>query len=130
MSLKTFDWPFHELTLSYPQRGSQVKLGGNWTYATKSSSPVMRNLQLNFRLLKWVRDASGILVSTLDRELNLLRLDEFYQEHEQHKDFIYPHEIYGNMIVKFAQPLVIPPAKLASDGCVMNMTINLVEQPT
>lgn len=129
MSLKTFDWPYHTITINYPQRGSQVKLGGNWTYATKPNAPMMRNIQLNFAMLQWFRNEAGQLSSLVEPELNLMRLEEFYLEHELYKDFIYPHELYGNLIVRFSQPIVIPSA-MGSDGVVPNIVVQLVEQPT
>ena len=128
--MKVFDFSVHTVSHSYPQRGTQVQLGGNWTFSTAPRGPVMRTFTLRFDLLRWIKDSNGVFSSVLDPKLNALRLDEFYREHELHKDFIYPHEIYGNLIVKFAQPLVIPEAKKDSNGAILGLTLTLIEQPT
>lgn len=128
--MKVFDFSAHAVSHSYPQRGTQVQLGGNWTFATGSKAPVMRTFTLRFNVLRWVRGSNGLINSTEDPTINALRLDEFYREHELHKDFIYPHEIFGNIVVKFAQPLNIPEAKQNSGGAVLNTVVTLIEQPT
>ncbi len=127
--MKVFDFSVHAVSHSYPQRGTQVQLGGNWTFSTAPRGPVMRTFTLRFDLMRWFKNGA-VYSSTIEPQLNLLRLDEFYREHELHKDFIYPHELYGNLVVKFAQPLVIPEAKKDSNGAVLGLTITLIEQPT
>lgn len=127
--MKVFDFSVHVVSHSYPQRGTQVQLGGNWTFSTEPRGPVMRTFTLRFDLMRWFKNGS-VFSSTIEPTLNLLRLDEFYREHELFKDFIYPHELYGNIVVKFAQPLVIPEAKKDSHGAVLGLTVTLIEQPT
>lgn len=128
--MKIFDFPIHTVSHSYPQRGTQVQLGGNWTFSTAPRAPVMRTFTLRFDMLRWIKNNAGLYTSSIDPEINALRLDEFYREHELHKDFIYPHEIYGNLVVKFAQPLVLPEAKKDGFGAILNVSLTLIEQPT
>lgn len=130
MSLKTFNFPFHSTSVVYPKRGAQVKLGGNWTYTTKPSAPPMRSLQLKFDALWWRLDGLGLLSATIDPQLNLLALENFYLEHELHQEFIYPSPRYGNLIVRFEEPLAIPEAVKNGNGVVRDLIIKLVEQPT
>lgn len=127
--MQIFNFPYHVCTVRYPKRGTQVQLGGSYTYSVKPSAPVSRTFNLTFDLMKWVRNAQGILSPVPEPELNLMRLDNFYQNHELHEDFIYPHELYGNLVVKFLEPLEIPPAKRDSFGSVLGVSVILIEQP-
>lgn len=129
MSVETFNFPFHVASISYPERGSPITLGGNWQYSSKPSSPPMRTFQLTFPVLQWIKSSAGVLTSSIDPEINLLRLEQFYNRHELYKDFIYPHELYGQLIVRFSQPLVIPPAVQDSFGTVKGLSVTFVEQP-
>lgn len=127
--MQILDFPYHTCSVRYPERGSQVQMGGSYTYSVKPAAPVARELTLNFDLMKWVRNAQGILSAVPEPEINIMRLDNFYREHEMHTDFIYPHEVYGNMVVKFKAPLEIPPAKRDSFGSVFGVVVSLIEQP-
>lgn len=127
--MKVFDFPYHTCTVKYPKRGSQIQLGGSYTYSVKSSAPVARTFQLNMDVMKWYKNNSGILTPLKNPKENVMVLDNFYQEHELHLDFIYPHELYGNVVVKFAEPLEIPPAKRDSFGSVFGISLTLIEQP-
>lgn len=127
--MKVFDFPFHICTVRYPKRGTQVKLGGGYTYSVASSSPVARTFVLTFDLMRWVKNSSGLLTPSIDPQINLMRLENFYIEHELHADFIYRHERYGDVVVKFEEPLDIPPAKRDSFGSVFGINVTLSEQP-
>lgn len=129
MALEVFDFPFHKASVAYPERSAQVKLGGNYLFSTKPSGPVMRTFTLEFNVLYWIKNQFGVFDSNIEPQLNLLRLDDFYVRHELHKDFIYQHEIYGNLVVKFVKPLVIPTAKEGSDGAVFGLSLLVIEQP-
>lgn len=129
MSLASFDFPYHTCSIKYPKRGSQVQLGGSYTYSVKPATPAMRTLQLTFDVMCWFKDQNNLLVPYISPEINLMRLDSFYQSHELFKDFLYTHELYGNMVVKFSEPLEIPIAKRNSDGAVIGLTLTLMEQP-
>jgi hypothetical protein len=130
MALQTFDFPTHVTSVSYPKRGAQVKLGGNWTYTTKPNAPAMKSLQLRFDGLWWFKDSNNVLSATIQPKLNLLALENFYAAHELHQEFIYPSDRYGNMIVRFEEPLVIPEAVKNGNGLVKDITIKLIQQPT
>ena len=127
--MKVFNFPFHTCTVRYPKRGAQVQLGGSYTYAVKSAAPVARTFQLSMDVMKWHKNASGILTPLIQPQENVMALDNFYQEHELHQDFIYPHELYGNVVVKFGEALEIPPAKRDSFGSVFGISITLLQQP-
>lgn len=127
--MERFEFPYHVCSVKYPKRGAQVQLGGSYTYSVKPAAPVARTFVLTFDLLKWIKDGAGILTAIPDPELNLLRLDNFYRAHELHTDFIYPHEIYGDVVVKFGEALEIPPAKRDSFGSVFGVSVVLVQQP-
>lgn len=129
MALDVFDFPFHQVSVSYPERSTQVKLGGNYLFSTKPAGPAMRSFNLEFKVLYWFKNQYGAFDALMEPKLNLMQLEAFYLKHELHKDFIYNHEIYGNVVVKFTKPLSIPTAKENGNGAVFGITLSLIEQP-
>jgi len=65
----------------------------------------------------------------LDRhmQVNMGRLEAFYNRHKLHKTFIYPHPVYGNVEAQFYSPLKIPEGMMNGNGALKDFTIELVE---
>lgn len=129
MALEIFDFPYHQASVAYPERSAQVKLGGNYLFSTKPSGPAMRSFTLEFPLMYWYQNNLGVFDPLIEPKLNLMRLDQFYLRHELHADFVYHHQIYGSLVVKFAKPLVIPTAKTNGNGAVFGLSLSVIEQP-
>lgn len=126
---ETFNFPFHRQSTRRPQEGTKLKLGNSWSYSSKPSSPVQRTFNLVFPVLKYYGMA-GELDLVTDAVINLGALEDFYDRHGQHTEFIYPHPVYGSLTAKFNAPLEIPEGIEDGGGAVRGVTVQLIEIPT
>lgn len=145
---KTFDFPDHYATHSWPQ-GDQVQFGRGWSHASEPDRPLQRGFTLKYSTLLyiknpytglWLRNADTDANSTRQANLNRLKkksvwcLDDFFDEHLLHKKFLYNHYVFGELVVRFAAPFQIP-APLGNNRNVQDMIptesfdIRLMEQP-
>lgn len=145
---KTFDFPLHHATHSYPA-GDQVQFGRGWSHASEPDLPIQRSFILKFAAMTyvknphtglWLRDAdtrvnSGeLLALNKIKQRSIVCLDDFYNEHKLHKKFIYNHFLYGALVVRFAQAFQIP-SPLESAKNIQNdipteaFEVRLIEQP-
>lgn len=127
--MDTFDFDYHSMSTKYPETGIRMKLGGSYTYTSTPTEPPARIITLHFdeNAMRIFMTAPGVPDVTRDPAINFNRLDAFYRKHELHMSFIYPHEIYGNLIVKFNKPLEMP--KLTKGGWVPSFSLEFEEQP-
>jgi hypothetical protein len=124
-----FDFPYHKFSTEYPDNGFQAKLGGSYQYSAPPSAPDQRIFKLKFKALKYFTDATGAIDQTQQPEINLARLEAFYNLYKRNLTFIYPHPVLGELPVRFNKPLVIPEGKEGGDGAVENIEIEFIEQP-
>lgn len=80
----------------------------------------------------WIEDVTDVTVeSSLDlvknAAYNMGALEAFYNRHKLHKPFIYPHPVYGNIEVRFMDPLKIPEGIVGGNGALEDFTITLIE---
>lgn len=124
-----FDFPYHRVGTKYPTQGNNLKLGGSWDYSSKPNCPPQRVFTLDFKVLKYYGEAGSLdLIS--DKEINLGVLEAFYNEHQLYKKFIYPHPVYGELLVKFQRPLEVPMGIAGGGGAIGGVVVVLVEQPS
>jgi hypothetical protein len=114
MALQTFNFPMHKVAVEYPARGKAVTLGNNWDYTVKSHTPVAKKFMLSFSAMRFFDPADTL--TALEIQYSLQALEDFYLAHELHESFLYPHERYGSVIVKFFQPLIIPEGLTSAEG--------------
>lgn len=126
---QTFNFPYHKVSTRHPQQGTNLKLGGSWSYNSKPSSPPQRVFTLEFKILKYY-GAAGALDLVTDSEINLGALEAFYNAHLQHTEFFYPHPIYGALRVKFQKPLEIPTGIEGGGGAIAGIGLLFIEQPS
>lgn len=106
--MATFNFPFHKVETRNPESGFSVDMGGNYVFSSKPDAPDNRMFALDFETMRFFENSSGVLVSDVGIQYNMLTLIEFYQTHKLWKSFTYPHPIYGDITVRFARPLVEP----------------------
>jgi len=126
MALKVFNFPYHKAATRYPDRGNKMTLGGNWDYTIKPNTPAARTFQLSFSAMKYF-DPFAVL-SLREQQISMAALEAFYEEHETHTAFVYPHPQHGDVVVKFSAPLEIPTGVTGGDGAVLNISTSLKEQ--
>lgn len=129
--METFNFPYHRVSTDYPESSTRIQFGKGWEFASAPDAPDQRIFKLSFRGFKYyVNPSTGEIDTTTNANVNnLAALEAFYQAHRQHGKFIYPHPVYGNVVVRFRTPLRIPEGRPGGNGVVEDFTIELIEQP-
>lgn len=127
--MAVFDFPYHTFSTERPSDNSfRLKLGGSYQFSAPPSAPDQRIFKLKFAALKYF-----LINGNIDRasipEINLGRLEEFYDLHKLHATFTYPHPVYGEVSVSFNKPLIIPEGTKGGNGIVENIEVEFIERP-
>jgi hypothetical protein len=123
MALQVFNFPMHKVSVEYPARGKAVTLGNNWDYTVKSHTPVAKKFTLTFAGMKFFEPTK--ILTAFQKRYSLQALEDFYLAHELHDSFLFEHERYGSVVVKFMQPLVIPEGLTGADGVHTGIQVSL-----
>ena len=130
MSMDTFNFPLHTEHTVYNDQARNLKMGGGWDYMIEPVINEPRTFNLSFGALRWItKTVEGLEMLDLDTEydINAGRLDAFYAKHRLHQPFMYHHQKYGMLKVRFANPLNIAEPLMGSGGVVSNVVVNLIE---
>lgn len=127
--METFDFPYHVFSTDYPESSLRVQFGKSWEFTAEPDAPDQRIFKLDFEGMEYFTDAGGAVSASIAPQRNMLALEQFYQRHRQWKSFIYPHPVYGNVVVKFQMPLRTPKGVKKGNGVVEKFEISLIEQP-
>lgn len=122
------DFPYHTFGTENPESSFRVKLGSSYQFSAPPSGPDQRIFSLKFQAMKYFI-TNGVIDKSIHPEINLARLEEFYDAHKMHLSFTYPHPVYGDIVVGFNKPLKIPHGTAKGDGVVENIEVELIEKP-
>lgn len=123
-----FNFPMHSRSVEYPQTGINVQMGGGHLFSMASAGAQQRVLVLTFEALQFFF-TNGKVDASIMPPINLYRLELFYQEHLLHKNFVYPDEVYGELVVRFAKPFKIPKGEAGGMGVYKGIELTLIEVP-
>lgn len=134
--MERFIFSAHVPSHTYPA-GDQIKLGSGYTFAAEDVGPVQRTFNLSFKSLRWFQNPTppmnatprDMWSSTKEPHLNALALLDFFERHRMFKRFIYPHPVYGDIVVRFAAPAEVGKALDGGSGWTESFDIKLIEQP-
>lgn len=126
--MATFDFPYHTYSTENPESSFRVKLGGSYQFSAPPSAPDQRVFILKFPAMKYFV-TNKVLDKVIQPEINLARLENFYDLHKLHATFTYPHPVYGNVPCRFNKPLKIPEGTPGGNGVVEGISIELIEMP-
>lgn len=73
--------------------------------------------------------SNGVLDKTKEPEINMARLEQFYDLHKLHATFTYNHPVYGELMCRFNKPLKVPEGTPGGQGFVPNIEVELIEMP-
>lgn len=123
-ALKRFIWENHNFGTAYrePFIHANVKNNSTQDYVFSQSVKPLRTFELEFTTLFY----NGGGLTECPDEYNYSKLQAFYLEHGMHKPFVYPHPVYGDMKVRFGQPIVLP-KKNPNGFSVQGFTVSLIE---
>lgn len=127
--MSQFDFPYHKVSTDYPESSFRANLGGSYQFSAPPVAPDQRVFKLRFALLKYFSGSDGKIDNLVQPELNMGRLEAFYNAHKLHATFTYPHPVYGNVSCRFNKPLRIPEGLTSGDGAIQGIEIEFIEQP-
>lgn len=107
--MDTFEFENHKRNFKYLNNSNSIELGNGYAFVARPRSPMLKEFTLTFAGFRYYFDENG----NVDHETNIHRdnvaaLCDFYQEHGTWDTFIYPDEQFGNVQVRFSEPLEIP----------------------
>lgn len=126
--MDTFDFPYHVLSVEYPQSSVKLNFGQGYEFASKPKGPDQLDLILDFQLMMFYEDIPGEIDLTTNPRINMGLLEKFYQEKRLFQKFIYPHQFWGDVVVRFKDPLKYK-VKLGGMGSVEPFSVRLTTQP-
>ena len=126
--MATFNFPYHVLTVEYPESSARVKFGRGYEFASAPRGPDQVTYTLSFEAMFFFEDPPGTYDLTEQPVINMAVLENFYIVHKLYTPFLYPHPVLGNLTVRFAEPLSYKIAKNGR-GRVEPFTIKLITQP-
>ena len=130
-SLDRFIWMQHNFSTKYIEPYTYIQMNDNQGMTLKTENRPYRSFELSFPLLH-LKDSTTAGKSWLDShpELDFGALRSFYLAKGLHRKFIYPHPVYGDMVVRFAKALSMPKKNIEGTGTVQPFTLALVEVVT
>lgn len=127
--METFDFPFHLHKVRYPESGYRMQFGGGYQFSAAPDAPDQRIFTLTFLTLFYFTNEAGEVDCERNPQLNAGALEKFYQRHQLHKKFIYPHPVHGNIVVTFNKPLDLPDGVKGGNGALQQFTVEFIEHP-
>lgn len=77
----------------------------------------------------WERNPAGLPDATINPQTNIWALIQFFERHLNHKTFIYPSGIYGDLTARFSADKQFETPKGTGTGAVEGFDIELLECP-
>lgn len=137
--MTTFDFPYHVPTDEYPQSGYNVSFGRGYSFASAPRGPDQLIFHLQFEGMFFWYNTSNVLDAAVRPELNVRRLQMFYEARRMYETFDYQHPIRGLVAVRFNKPMpqlkpmkhmvILDQASGARGHQVESFQIDLVMQP-
>lgn len=113
--METFQFENHKRNFKFLNNSDSIQLGNGYEFVSKPRSPVLKEFTLTFSGFRYYFDSEG----NVDHEANkywdnAAALCDFFAGYGDqegvgtYQTFIYPDEQFGNVQVRFADPLEIP----------------------
>lgn len=127
--MDTFDFPYHICKVNFPDSANRMQFGKSYEATAAPGAPDQRIFVLTFAGMQTFMNTDGSVDLTSVPQINYERLAAFYAAHGTYTTFIYPHSLYGNINVKFINPLQSPDPVPQGNGVQGPFEIQLREQP-
>lgn len=128
MSLDTFNFEWYRIQPGQYPNGSNVQMGKGVEFGVKPLLPIQRTFILKFSGLLWLKNDGGTFDSSVQSTRNILKLLEFYEAKLCWQRFVLPHEIYGNLNVRFKDPFAPPDSIEGGSGLTQPFDMTVTEQ--
>jgi hypothetical protein len=127
--MDTFNFPYHIEKTNYPAIENRMQFGNSYEAVSKPTAPYQRVFVLSFPGMMTYLDSGGAVDYSTNATINYETLRKFYEDHGLWDKFIYPHPKFGNVTVRFAQPLAAPDPVPMGNGAQGPFEIQFREQP-
>lgn len=124
--METFNFPNHKRNFDYINNSDTIELGNGYTFVSKPNSPMLKKFELTFTGFRYYFKDDKIDYETNKEKDNVAALCSFYETMGTYQTFIYKDEQFGNVPVRFAEPLKIPQTD-GKKAVVKDFTISLQE---
>lgn len=107
--METFQFENHKRNFKYINNSDSIELGNGYAFVSKPRSPMLKEFTLTFSGFRYYFDNNNALDYTTNQyKDNVAALCSFYETMGTYQKFIYPDEQFGNVTVRFSEPLEIP----------------------
>lgn len=107
--MQTFPFENHKRNFKYLNNSNSIELGNGYAFIAKPRSPMLKEFTLTFTGFRYYfNENDEVDYETNAYKDNVAALCEFYQSVGTWDTFIYPDEQFGNVQVRFSQPMEIP----------------------
>lgn len=123
--LRRFIWDYFNFGTTYNEPYGNINLTNNSSdgYVFAQSTKPVRVFELDFPTMIYTGEDENYA----PKPINFNLLIKFYLEHGCHKPFIFNHPVYGDTVVRFSKPLVMPKKTVGGSGAIQNFSITLAE---
>lgn len=130
--MENFDnFMLHKVKTEYQPNGFSVAFGGGYSFDTDGGYPPLKKFTLTFTGYQYyLKEVNGVEVVDKEKNIdknNMGALEDFYLRHLTYKNFEYNHPVYGKVIVRFSEPLVIPEGIPEGRGILNDFNVVLKE---
>jgi hypothetical protein len=119
--METFDFcPDRNIPETLPRETSNSSMSMNgWNFSARPTTPYQRKFKISLQGVRWYLDpVTGLYDPLANPKFNAHALEKFYARHETWNPFIFKHQHIGDLVVRFASPLIVPAAKANSGGLI------------
>jgi len=107
--MQTFPFENHKRNFEYLPNSNSIELGNGYEFVSKPRSPTLKKFTLTFTGFRYYFNEND----EVDHETNAYKdnvaaLCDFYESVGTWDTFIYPDEQFGNVTVRFEEPMQVP----------------------
>lgn len=123
------NFPHHRVATEYFEVAYNGAIGQSYNFALPPISPSIRQFTLFFETMRYYFNSDGSIDLDTNPQLNIGRLEHWYNTFKLTVPFLYPHPAFGNIWVRFNAPPTIPKGRFGGNGWLEAFSLTLVEQP-
>jgi antibiotic biosynthesis monooxygenase (ABM) superfamily enzyme len=107
--MEIFQFVNHKRNYKYINNSDTIELGNGYSFVSKPRSPMLKEFTLTLTGFRYYFDENDKPTSEINKyKDNVAALCSFYETMGTWQTFIYPDEQFGNVQVRFSEPLEIP----------------------
>lgn len=107
--MQTFPFVNYKRNFEYLNGSTTIDLGNGYSFTSKPRSPLLKEFTLTFTGYRYYFDDNGnVDYETNSGKDNAGTLCRFYESVQTYDTFIYQDEQFGNVPVRFKEPLKSP----------------------